>query len=90
MVNKFFQNHWLHIILFFGVFITTMNTKLRMPQDPNRIGLAIIIFLLLLYIASIYEITIKIGIKKEFSQSKILSEIIIVWILPLVLGFFII
>ncbi len=90
MVNNFSQRHWLHIIQFFVVFIATINVKSKMPADPGKVGIAIIIFLFLLYAASIYEITIKPSIKKNTSKSKLLGEVMIIWITPLVLGFFMI
>ena len=44
-------------------------------------------FFICLYLGGLYEIAVKEGKKNKLSNSHILIEILLIWILPLLLGY---
>lgn len=76
-----------NIISALGVFVLSslVITKVSFSSELRRwIG---IIFFCALYFSGIYEIPIKEGIKAGYTKNQIACEIVIVWVIPLMLGY---
>lgn len=85
----FFKKYFLDIVLFITVIIVTLMVRYEFLAKPNKINIFIVGFMVLLYLSCIYEISIKIGKTRGSPISKIFKEVIIVWIIPLIIGWFI-
>ena len=85
---KIVKKYYINILQFFGVFLISSTARSKLPNYPKDIfDWSILCFLLALYFVSIYEIPIKHGIHDSFTNKRITLEVIIVWILPLLLGY---
>ena len=87
-LKLFRKNNWLKFVQFLIVLMATANARLRLPSLTGYVWWFAICFSIALYIACIYEIPIKIGINKGFSKGRITAEVIVVWIIPLFLGYY--
>jgi hypothetical protein len=70
----------LNLIQFFVVFVVTVLAW------SNGLNTVINVFLAFLFLALVYEIPIKGGIKSGETYPRIVYEIIIVWLLPVFIG----
>ena len=76
-----------HILTFLGVlggtigFISTLHSETR---ESVRLGLKM--FFIFLYMACIYDAYIKPGVNLKIPWEKLLRDIFVVWIIPLILG----
>jgi hypothetical protein len=85
---KFIRKYWLNCVQFLAVFLFTIVARMELPSLSGIVMWFGICFLALLYVACIYEIPIKIGLNQGFGKKRITTEVIIVWIIPLISGYF--
>lgn len=78
---------WLNIITAFGVFIATINIKLHLSEKFGVGERVLIVFSIALLFAGIYETTVKPRRKLGFSNTRIILEVVIVWLLPMLIGY---
>lgn len=87
-LKSFVKSHWLKIVQFLVVLIATANGRLRLPSLTGLLWWFIILFSIALYLSCIYEMPIKSGIKIGLTKGQIAREVIVVWIVPLFLGYY--
>ena len=83
------KNNWLNLLQFLLVLLTTFGARLKLPSTPDIIDWCIICFLIALFISGIYEIPIKTGMKQGTATTRILRQVMMVWIMPMILGYLI-
>ena len=83
------KKNWINILLFFSVFIITILLKYKFSSLTGVIGWIGYLFYIGLLISGMYEITIKDGIKNKLSRNRIIIESIIIWLIPLSIGYII-
>ena len=71
---------------FITVFVVSTEVASRLSGGIDRIGIIFGIYVLLLFMACAYEITIKPGRKRGYPAGKIAAEVMLVWVLPLLMG----
>lgn len=82
-----FKKYWLNVLQFIGVLTATFTLRYEFINLSGIVWWIGLCFFLALYLASIYEIPIKIGIKNGFTKDKIMKEVLFVWALPLIIGY---
>jgi len=86
-MNTFLKNNWLDIVGALIVFCGTASVKLKLLSLSGIFWWILTIFFCALFISGIYEITVKVGVKEGHSKRKIILRIVLVWILPLLIGY---
>ena len=84
---ELFQKYWLNALQFVGVLFFTLAARIELPSLTGIIRWFGICFFISLFVACVYEIPIKIGISQGHTKSRIIREIVIVWIIPLISGY---
>ena len=76
----------LKTIQFIVIFISTIKTMTQFVMNKEGGNLIFIIFIILLYLVSLYEIPIKTGMQENLTNRTIINEVLLVWILPVIVG----
>ena len=85
--NALIRKYWLNCLQFLAICIFTIGLRIELPSLSGIVMWFGLSFFLLLYIVCIYEIPIKLGLKRGFSKNRIAVEVVIVWIIPLMFGY---
>ncbi len=80
------QKYLIEILLFIGNLILTLLFRFDFLNNPDEFNPYVIIYIVLLYLAGVYEISVVGGKKQGFSKYRIIAEVFIVWIVPLISG----
>lgn len=89
MTKQLLRKYWLNVLQFFGVLLFSISLRPEICSLSENAKWVAICFFVFLFLACIYELPIRIGIKERFSRKRITAEVMIVWIIPMVLGFWI-
>lgn len=81
---------WLNIIVAFGVLVAVAYARLRLPEVIGTFELGVIIFSVALLFSGIFEITVKPRSRLGYSKTRILFEVLWVWIIPALIGYYIV
>lgn len=82
---------WFNIILAVAVIVATFNILRMLPslKGDTMWWMGAIVFLWAVFLLGAYEITIKGGLQRGLPKGTIALEILFVWVLPVILGYFI-
>lgn len=83
----YFKRYWLNMVQFLVVLISAVMVRVKFLVDPSLFDLIVVIFVFLLYLSCIYEIPLKVGKKKGYTYNRIMAEIFLIWVIPLVGGY---
>jgi hypothetical protein len=86
-MSDFIKNNWLNIIGSFGIFVASGTITIKIYHISGLRWWLMIGFFSALWFSGLYEIVIRRRIRTDYPKKMILVETVLVWIVPLLLGY---
>ena len=85
--DNLFHRYWLDIVCGFAVIVATARILIVLPSLATIRYWLLVIFSILVWFSCTYEITIKRCFQEGIAKKIILFKIIIIWVIPILIGY---
>lgn len=86
-IGRLSRSNILNIVYAVGIFIMSWLVTTKLAQISGLRCWFGTVFFFALYFAGLYEIPVREGRKSGMSKNRIVYEVLVVWVIPLLLGY---